>query len=144
MFIPFISDVRVKSDAGIGTGGPQSFDGDDSHRLLSSNIASSNNPVISSPNPVNPTGHTRNSSTGDSRENKFQDIHDKSRDRLTPPSSPHVGTGTHFFAGTIGGSAASPPISLSKDRYNLFYFFASVRYHALIIFYASLKLELMF
>ena len=80
VFIPFISDVRVRSDGGAGTGGPQSFDGDDSLRLLSSNIASSNNPVISSPNPINPAGHTRNTSTGDSRENKFQDIHDKSRE----------------------------------------------------------------
>ena len=116
MFIPFISDVRVKSDAGMGTGGPQSFDGDDNLRHLSSNITSSNNPVTSSPNAANPTGHTRNTSIGDSRENKFQDIHEKSRDRVTPPSSPHIGSATHSLAVTIGGSASSPPISLSKDR----------------------------
>ena len=114
MFIPFISDVRVRSDGGAGTGGPQSFDGDDSLRLLSSNAATSSNPAVSSPN-VNST-NTTISLAGDSRDLKFQD-QDKSRDRLTPPSSPHVGSSSHSFGGAIGGSAASPPISLSKDRY---------------------------
>ena len=109
MFIPFISDVRVKSDGGISTGGPQSFDGDDSSRICSSTVVSSSSTVIiGTPNALNVS-----SSIGvDPRDPKIQDIQDKPRDRLTPPSSPHVGSGSI----SIGGSTTSPSISISKDR----------------------------
>ena len=113
MFIPFISDVRVRSDGGASNGGPQSFEGDDSLRHLTSNVVTSS-PSVNSSN-VN-TAASGLSSGGESRDHKFQDIPDKSRERVTPPSSPHIGSGSHFFAGSIGGSAGSPPVSLSKDR----------------------------
>ena len=116
VFIPFISDVRVRSDGGAATGGPQSFDWDDSLRILSSNITTSGNPVVSSPN-VTSTAGSISSAVGDSRDFKILDIQDKSKDRLTPPSSPHVGSVSHPFSGTNISSVASPPISLSKERY---------------------------
>ena len=111
VFIPFISDVRVKSDSGTGNGGPQSLDGDD-NRHLPSNIASLNNPTHSPV--VNATASSSNT-PGDNRECKFPDIQDKSVSRLTPPSSPHIGSSSHTF-GAIGGCAASPPVSLSRER----------------------------
>ena len=111
VFIPFISDVRVKSDSGTGNGGPQSLDGDD-NRHLPSNIASLNNPTHSPV--VNATASSSNT-TGDNRECKFPDIQDKSVSRLTPPSSPHIGSSSHTF-GAIGGCAASPPVSLPRER----------------------------
>ena len=107
MFIPFISDVRVRSDGGVGTGGPQSFDGDDNTRLTSSTHTPSSSSVVGSPNVISAAGSIPSSGV-DPRDPKIQDIQDKPRDRLTPPSSPHVG---------IGGSAGSPPVSISKDRY---------------------------
>ena len=113
VFIPFISDVRVKSDSGTGNGGPQSLDVDD-NRLLPSNIASSSNPVTHSPS-VSSTV-TNIGTSGEARECKFPDIQDKSISRLTPPSSPHVGSSSHSFS-AISGCASSPPVSISRDRY---------------------------
>ena len=115
MFIPFISDVSVRSDGGIAAGGPQSFDWDDNIRLTSSTLASSGSSTVNSPNVISTAGSMLASGI-EPRDPKLQEIQDKPKDRLTPPSSPHVGSVNLSISGSAVGSAASPPISMSKDR----------------------------